>query len=1080
MFTNAHNFIATGQFEFHTGKSGFERLFDYTTPDAAYGSYVTDSRASCVKGTRTRYIEDITGWGDGTNRIRQQRLMWMYGPAGVGKSAVAKSCAEFFARLKLLGASFFLSRDKRLNDPRRLFTTIAYQIAAQSPEYKRILGLAIENDSNLLSKGLRAQFQALLVAPFLELFQRGVSIESKVVVVDGLDECDGGSRSAEEAQVEIVDIVMDAVAQYGSKIPLLWAIFSRPEKHIVDAFSKCSHSLLWKVELPISRSHDGDIRLYFCNALRQYPGSSANTSTSSSIKAAWPSENELDTLVKMVAGLFIYAATVVRFILDRNALGPRRQLASVLTFYSDIQHKRSAEPRTGQSVTTELDSFYSMIMGCVPPNLLPIVQQILLIYHTKPVYPIRIHAYHLGISLEELRKTLERLHSVLKIIPQEAWIDMSFGEDEVSHPRSGTISIYHASFMEYLVDRNRSERYWIRDPRHYTNLVKEGIHLRNDLYALNGTSRTDKISQLRKLLQAFPSESFTQSQSLKSRDALLKYLEDHLLEWCIYAGFGSDILEQLEKAELDNVRRNPLKIGYKLERSLIPEDIRTAIKRSEALERWQNTELPWKWDLALGDEPSQPHASAAIEEIWAYIKSTLFVFRDPEFFDDFMRLIGKEQNLDDLDDFDLVSYYSQQWVMYYWGRNICHLDSSDVWDAPSSITRAALSPWAGFLNFMEGDNHRLTKAVLGILGKKRNGDVIESLPIPASYAYLTSIRQLTKFNLTASEEHFRIQYCLMTMDYSAAEPAFRLDRDLLFNLKEVAGRLREEEASGYSLLPQDCFMPLCVDILMRDHWEELYAQYEKTLKASDDSAVNYCRIIWGISRHHPDASHRVTHLSRNSIKRLATAAINKVASSGMQPSENPDFCAALLLDLAKEQTKKIQAIALLLFDGGYGIVAGALQELVPDHPEWHDVVEDVCVQHLKEGRDRTVELQNAESGNTVARESSDADSSSEESSSTHQQYFSESDGSKSDKVSTGDQEELNTSETTIGLKTSHHPYIPNTDILSRAHKRRRSEARASDIQPAANPSDESDTVALVLQESVLSTAGPQKKKERRA
>jgi len=72
----------------------------------------------------------------------------------------------------------------------------------------------------------------------------------------------------------------------------------------------------------MSVSDDGNIRLYFCDKL--HPLASTNT--------VWPLENTLDILVSMAAGLWIYAATLVRFIMDQHAVSPQRQLEDVLAF----------------------------------------------------------------------------------------------------------------------------------------------------------------------------------------------------------------------------------------------------------------------------------------------------------------------------------------------------------------------------------------------------------------------------------------------------------------------------------------------------------------------------------------------------------------------------------------------------------------------------------------------------------------------------------------------------------------------------------------------------------------------------
>ena len=233
----------------------------------------------------------------------------MYGPAGVGKSAIAKSCAEKTAAQRRLGASFFFSRTQHVDDSLRFFTTIAHQLTTKIDEYRKALDPRIQLNPALLTKGLDAQFRELIIEPFLELAGQNMGVQDKTVIIDGLDECNGDS-----AQSKIMELVAKSVIEYGDKIPLLWAFFSQPESHINHKFSPYSSShLLFKVELPLSESNDSDIRHYFHDKLR--PLASADV--------VWPSEDTLNILMVMTAGLWIYATTLVRFIMDPDVLSPR-------------------------------------------------------------------------------------------------------------------------------------------------------------------------------------------------------------------------------------------------------------------------------------------------------------------------------------------------------------------------------------------------------------------------------------------------------------------------------------------------------------------------------------------------------------------------------------------------------------------------------------------------------------------------------------------------------------------------------------------------------------------------------------
>ena len=439
-------------------------LRDNSIPAAAHDSYETESyKSSCLEGTRTQHIDDITAWTTRINQSSQHRLLWMWGPAGVGKSAIAKSCAEKTAAQCRLGASFFFSRTQHVDDPKRFFTTIAHQLVQKVDVYRRVLGLRIQHDQDLHTKGLDVQFHELIIEPFLELAGRNVDVEDKTVIIDGLDECNGDS-----AQSKIMELVTKSVMEHGDKIPLLWAFFSRPESHINREFSPYSRSHLFsEVELPVSESDDGDIKLYFRDKFRLL----------ASNDTVWPSEDTLDILVAMVAGLWIYGATLVRFIMDQEDL-PRQQLDHVLEF-----HSQRIQSNTKSSVTAEFDAFYQMIISRISSKHLPIVQQSLLIHYTTSEAALHILCNIQGLALEDLKHALSKLYSVLTFIPEEE------GDWREPFPGSTRISFYHASFMEFLLDKTRSEDYWLKDQRHCTALVTKVLCLFKDLYAMNGISR---------------------------------------------------------------------------------------------------------------------------------------------------------------------------------------------------------------------------------------------------------------------------------------------------------------------------------------------------------------------------------------------------------------------------------------------------------------------------------------------------------------------------------------------------------------------------------------------------------------
>jgi hypothetical protein len=393
----------------------------------------------------------------------------MYGPAGAGKSTIAQSCAREANTHGVLGASFFFSRDNGVIDPQRFFTTIAHQLSTQIDEYRTILEVEVRHNPALPTKALETQLQELIVAPFLKLKKLSASVQSRVIIVDGLDECDGDA-----SQSKIVELVVRSIETYGSKVPLLWLFFSRPEQHIDDAFSDehTSH-LSWQVELPVSRDIDGEIRIYLRGNLRLRG------------VPLWLSDENLETLVHMVAGLFIYASIVVKYIMDPNAFSPERRLEDVLSL-------RSLMPTTGNPHSNPiagLNELYWMIMNRISSDVLPIVQRILLVNKealvlgsrdpddNEWVVSIRTLANVLGLTLPELENALSKLRSVLTLRCPKQKYHHSFRIFEPDLPGSSSILFFHASFMEFLLDPTRSKNFCLDKKIHWQILGMRGIRL---------------------------------------------------------------------------------------------------------------------------------------------------------------------------------------------------------------------------------------------------------------------------------------------------------------------------------------------------------------------------------------------------------------------------------------------------------------------------------------------------------------------------------------------------------------------------------------------------------------------------
>lgn len=204
-----------------------EHLLPHTCPEAAVDSSARDPPPRCHPGTRENIKDRLETWLN--DRKRQWNTIWLFGPAGTGKSAIAETFAERCAENGRLGAAFFFSRPNDRDDPKSLIPTLAYQLATSSPSYKHLLGDRLTNDPAILRRSSRVQFKRLIIEPFSFLHdQKHLDVRDPfLIILDGLDECQG-----EDAQCEIVRMISEQKNDFS----LLWLITSRPEPHLKYVF----------------------------------------------------------------------------------------------------------------------------------------------------------------------------------------------------------------------------------------------------------------------------------------------------------------------------------------------------------------------------------------------------------------------------------------------------------------------------------------------------------------------------------------------------------------------------------------------------------------------------------------------------------------------------------------------------------------------------------------------------------------------------------------------------------------------------------------------------------------------------
>ncbi|TEB31363.1 hypothetical protein FA13DRAFT_1663661 [Coprinellus micaceus] len=348
----------------------FKDLQDKMASEAIHNSDERCDAPKCHPETRQAVQEEILSWithGDGDTEPK--KILWVTGPAGTGKTAIAGSVAEICEDLGILAGSFFLSfsGSEKRKSKRFLLGTLAYGLLQHDglqPLRGPILS-AIERDPAIFRKRLRDQSKVLLLKPFYDAsIHLDSSSSPQVIIIDGLDEVEAANsrklgqheaRLANEAdQIEILSVFLQAALDVNFPFRIL--VVSRPERVIRDFFLNTANHVSRELFLDAKYDPDADITLFlnakFAEIRRRY-----------GLPLSWPSQADIKRLVGAASGQFVYVATVVRFLQDSKLPDPQDRLRTVLSLHFE---------EAGSNPLAPLDALYNRILMSSPDPLLAI------------------------------------------------------------------------------------------------------------------------------------------------------------------------------------------------------------------------------------------------------------------------------------------------------------------------------------------------------------------------------------------------------------------------------------------------------------------------------------------------------------------------------------------------------------------------------------------------------------------------------------------------------------------------------------------------------------------------------------
>ncbi|KAF2156234.1 hypothetical protein K461DRAFT_252256, partial [Myriangium duriaei CBS 260.36] len=484
---------------------------------AMYDAHEND-KTICLEGTRTALLDLIYDWlEDPTGK----RIFWLCGKAGTGKSTIACTLSNKLFAQKHLGASFFFKRGEvDRKDASRFFPTLAYQLARDVPEMYELLSEALETNPLLCEKDLQQQFENLLFKPLLSATANRPDVLSKlIIVIDALDEC--------ECEEHILTLL-----RFLSQLKLRIFVTSRPEYPVRLGFKKVDGELhedvfLEEVQTTTIRN---DLYVYITHQFREIRENDSLLGCHSldRLPIAWPGDDVVEALVSLTVPLFIFAATVCRYVSGPN---PQKRLDMILV------------PQKRDEALTGIEKIYTSILD-----------QMILNLKEKPERAIMRFRYVVG-SIVVLFDPLSimALSDLLKIPPSD--IEEILGHlQSVIHVPSSKVSpvrIFHLSFREFLMNQNKNDKFYIDARQTHRRLGEQCIQRLSERGALHddlcsagspGTKRSDiseeriKISVPDFLAYAcqYWGAHITESdpeESLYDNSIVHNFLQTHFLHW---------------------------------------------------------------------------------------------------------------------------------------------------------------------------------------------------------------------------------------------------------------------------------------------------------------------------------------------------------------------------------------------------------------------------------------------------------------------------------------------------------------------------------------------------------------------
>ncbi|KAH8828882.1 hypothetical protein DL96DRAFT_1413676, partial [Flagelloscypha sp. PMI_526] len=371
----------------------------------------------CTTDTRKRVIDRIESWARDVRQYPYICICWITGRPGTGKSTILKTICKKLDEDMLLVESYFCSIQLPSKDSKHVFPAIALRLSSHFPLFRKHLIAKLEQEPDCAHAPLQGQFQDLLCAPWTEAGLERQTPSPFVVIIDALDECDGGD--------EVLSLLIDAVEQ-GVLGGLKFLVSSRPMPAHVQHFCRLHSQTLLELDDSDPTEISADIQRFLSASL------------------SWRLQpSQIVQLTSLTHGLFIFASTLVKYLLPSPNF-PDRDIQR--RYKNILEHKG-----------TSLNALYEVILVEALSPESPGFRERLRVLHAilcvEEAASASVIADFIGVDIPKILSVAENLRPVLS----------------VSSP-DDPILVIHKSFYDFIVSR-------LDGPFEYNSLFQHDLTL---------------------------------------------------------------------------------------------------------------------------------------------------------------------------------------------------------------------------------------------------------------------------------------------------------------------------------------------------------------------------------------------------------------------------------------------------------------------------------------------------------------------------------------------------------------------------------------------------------------------------